>query len=129
MSAQFSLSDLIPEPLTFKDDAFNGEGVVFDVLTSKLLSSQDIAFIQRIRKRISDLLREKVENEDEDEDEEEKTKVVNTLTRDMNLLMKTLIPKMPFERICDLPLGAKEKFFVWWFAQSAETPNKKKVIQ
>jgi hypothetical protein len=99
MSTQFSLADLIPEPLTFKDDAFGGEGVIFDVLTSELLSSQDIATLRRIRNRLIG----------EPQEEETADLIIN-----INLLVSLLIPDMPSERIHRLPLGAKEKFFAWW---------------
>lgn len=113
----FRLSNLIPEPLTFTDDAYGGDGRTHDVLTADLLSEADMARMTTLERRMA---RAAAEERGED------------MLQALNELFQMLIPGLSAERVAHIPVTLKTKFFDFWSAQHpkasgvAATPAKPK---
>lgn len=105
----FRLSDLIPEPLTFTDDATGGDGTVYDVLTLDLLSEQGVSRMLLLQTRMMQGFAE--------EHPQEAMQAINEL-------ISILIPGMAQERIAAIPLTLKTHFFDWWQQQHPKTPGR-----
>jgi hypothetical protein len=95
----FRLSDLIPEPLTFTDDAYGGDGAVYDVLTADLLSEVDLAALTRLERRAAQAFAQ--------ERPEEALSAFNEM-------IALLIPALPRERLAAIPLAFKTRFLEFW---------------
>ncbi len=105
----FRLSDLIPEPLSFTDNAVGGDGTVYDVLTLDLLSEQDVGRMLLLQTRMMQGFAE--------EHPQEAMQAINEL-------ISILVPAMASERIAAIPLTLKTHFFDWWQAQHPKTPGR-----
>jgi len=95
----FSLADLMPEPLTFTDDATGGDGCAHDVLSGALLSTADVAALTRLERESAAAL---AKNDP------------NAADAAINRLIAVLIPTLPLERISAIPIVFKTKFLEWW---------------
>ena len=102
MSGNFSLADLIPEPLTLTDDMPGGDGRAHDVLSGALLSTADVAALMRLEKDAAQALT----RED-----------VSAADATMNRLIAVLVPTLTPERISAIPITFKTRFLEWWRAQ------------
>lgn len=102
MSREFRLSDLQPDPLTFTDDAYGGDGRRYDVLTADLMSEADLAKMARLQRLAAQHFAA--------ERTEEALGVFNDL-------MALLIPTLPEARIAAIPLTFKTRFLEFWQQQ------------
>lgn len=105
MSRNFNLSDLIPEPLTFTDDRYGGDGAVHDVLTFDLLSEEDVARLMTLQRRQAQAFAA-----------EQAPQALQAL----NELLRLLVPTLSPERVAAIPLGVKTKFLGWWGEQQPQ---------
>ena len=108
MGAAFRLSDLVPDPMTFTDDAYGGDGTTHDVLTVDLLSEADIAALLREQRRMAAGFAA--------ERSEEALDAVNRL-------IKLLIPSLPPERLASIPITFKARFIEFWQAEQPTIPK------
>lgn len=96
----FSLSDLVPEPLYFVDNAMGGDGTRYEVLTAELLSEKDIATATRLDARIRTMA-------------EDPAVAIGAI----NDYMQMLVPALPMTRIQAIPMAFKTRFIAWWSEQ------------
>ena len=96
----FSLSDLVPEPLYFVDNAMGGDGTRYEVLTADLLSEKDVAVATRLDARIRTMA-------------EDPTVAIGAI----NDYMQLLVPTLPMARIQAIPMSFKTRFIAWWSEQ------------
>jgi hypothetical protein len=108
MGASFRLSDLVPDPMTFTDDAYGGDGTTHDVLTVDLLSEADIAALMREQRRMAAGFAA--------ERSEEALDAVNRLIR-------LLIPTLPPERLSSIPITFKARFIEFWQQEQPQAPK------
>jgi len=136
----FNFSELIPEPLTFIDSGFGGDGQTHEVRTVAMLGAADHARLQRIQRHIAELQTQLVKAELRKKqllDAREKaneTQIVqidkqldgadNTIERlgaeidsENSLFVQVLIPSLPRDRIQAIPPGNKYQFIKWWREQ------------
>lgn len=99
----FSLSDLVPEPLEFRDDRFGGDGTTHDVMTGEMLGASDAARLQLLQTRVERAIASK--------DEE---RLGRDLDGAINEMLAVLIPTLSAERREAIPLGIKARFLEWW---------------
>jgi len=107
--ASFGLADLIPEPLTFADNAEGGDGTIYDVKVGSLLSNQDIADLIRLEKESAASLG--------------KGDAAATDAM-LNRIIAIIIPGMPAERVASIPIGLKSRLLEWWRNAQPEPPPK-----
>lgn len=103
----FSLSDLVPEPLYFVDNAMGGDGTRYEVLTADLLSEKDVAVATRLDARIRTMA-------------EDPTVAIGAI----NDYMQLLVPTLPMARIQAIPMSFKTRFIAWWSEQQQASSPK-----
>lgn len=105
MSKSFSFADLIPEPLSYKDDGLPGAtGQSYDVQVRELLSTEALVQFMRIERQVRELqLDEGIEDSDAER--------IDALTDQM---LAILIPTLPTERRQAIPLQLRLRFMEWW---------------
>lgn len=111
MSTNFSLSSIIPESLTFTDDAHDGDGKVYIVRRAAEFNSFDFVAHQRLQ---ADLTDSQLQLGQKDSDAIETMKV---LERVADEFVRLLIPTMPEDRLKTLALVWKMAFIGWWNEQ------------
>lgn len=104
----FSLSDLVPEPLYFVDNAMGGDGTRYEVLTADLLSEKDVAVATRLDARIRTMA-------------EDPTVAIGAI----NDYMQLLVPTLPMARIQAIPMSFKTRFIAWWSEQQQQATSPK----
>lgn len=109
----FSLSSLIPDPLTYTDDRFEGDGKRYDMLRAEMLSAEDYAAIQRITREITAISAGK------DAGSPAKVKIMEQRLEEFIAL---LIPGLPAQRVHALPLVVRIKVIEWWKSKHPEQP-------
>ena len=114
MTTNFSLADLMPEPLTFTDNAVGGDGAIHDMLTSALLSSEDVSALTRLERDAAGAMA----NQD-----------IAAADAAINRLIGTLIPTLPAERIAAIPITFKTRLLDWWREQQPQPSPKAKAAQ
>lgn len=110
----FSFADLIPEPLTFKDDAFDGDGHVYDVRTNDMLSVDDVVRMMRMEGRFKSVLARTERAGQPD------TEGLDELLQLTDEMFAMLIPALPDERVEAIPFSYKMRFVEWWRKQQPE---------
>lgn len=127
MSKTFQLSSdltsLLPEPLTFLDNAFGGGGEEYDVLTWEHLGPQQIAKLKRLERRLVQnytILAANVESLNEQQDLEA---VAGHVEDDMNAFLALIIPTMPAERWPHIPYKWRYDFLQWWNTEQPAPPK------
>lgn len=109
MSKTFGLAALVPEPLTFCDDAVGGDGKKYDVKTTAMLGAVDTARMDRMSNRLPDLLQETG-------DEEGTAAELESILNDFVAL---LVIGMEPARIEKIPFGFKLAFIEWWKGEAS----------
>jgi hypothetical protein len=108
MSASFRLSDLVPEPMTFTDDAYGGDGSTHDVLTVDLLSEDAVTALLREQRRMTAGFAA-----------ERSAEALEATNR----LISILIPSLPPERLASIPITFKARFIEFWQEQQPKSPK------
>lgn len=108
MGASFRLSDLVPDPMTFTDDAYGGNGAVYEVLTADLLSEAGIAAMLHQERRMAQSFA--VDRSAEALDA-------------ANKLIGILIPALPAERLTLIPVTFKVRFIQFWQENQPQAPK------
>ncbi len=109
--AQFSLADLIPEPLTFRDSGPGGSGEVYTVLTPELFSPEDYAEFARLQEEIRLLLSDRNPAE---------AAQASDLDRYTSRIMGILVPDLPEARRKKISIAFRLRFLGWWKDQQPE---------
>lgn len=104
MAENFSLSSLVPNPLTFTDDAYGGDGTTYDVQTNAMLSAADFAKMDRINADLSEIAKTTGDAPEQ----------LKLLEQRADELMELLVPKLPEERRQAIPFMFKFKLLEWW---------------
>ena len=104
---EFSLADLVPEPLTFRDNVGGGDGTVYDVMRADMLGPTALARLQRLQKRAQSLYHGRVVSLEE----------AGELEQVADEFIVMLIPNLPEERLATLGFQAKYKLITWWLAE------------
>lgn len=104
----FSLAEFFPEPMTFTDDGFGGNGKAHDVKTAELMGAQDAVKLQRMY----DLV-QRIQANEKMAAEEAAKKLEQTLDQ----MMRLLIPTLPPVRIGKISFQVKFRFLTWWKAE------------
>lgn len=102
MGASFRLSDLVPDPMTFTDDAYGGDGQTYDVLTTDLLSEDAVSALMREQRRMTQAFAADRGSE---------------ALESVNRLIGILIPDLPAERLGSIPIAFKAQFIEFWHAE------------
>lgn len=101
----FSFAGLIPDPLTFTDNRFGGDGMRHDVMRADMLSPEDYAVIQRMEREITAAsLSTNADSPDN----------VTLINQRLSEFLRLLIPTLPSERITAIPVIYRVKFIEWW---------------
>jgi hypothetical protein len=108
----FSLAEFSPEPMTFTDDGFGGDGRVYDAKTLQHLGARDTVRMQQLYERMSNAL---TAGGDGDADV-----LATQLEQTVDDLFALLIPTLPTERHQAIPFQGKFRFLNWW--RSEQTP-------
>lgn len=103
-SNSFSFADLIPEPLTFRDDAFGGDGTIHDVHTAEMLSVSGVVELARAEDRLRRLVA----------GAEPSLEDIQELERMMDQIMRLIVPGLPAERLAAIPFQFKMQLLAWW---------------
>lgn len=111
-SKGFSLAEFSPEPMTFTDDGFGGDGRVYDVKTLEHLGARDSVQMQRLYERMGNALTGKGANEE---------KLAVQLEQTADDLFLLLVPDLPKERHKAIPFQGKFRFLRWW--REEQTPT------
>jgi hypothetical protein len=115
MAKGFSLSEFFPEPMTFTDDGFGGNGKVHDVKTVELLGVQDSVRLQRLYDRLIGATASKKTSDE---------KLAVELEQTADEMMHLLIPTLPKERIGKMSFQAKFAFLRWWRSEQPKFEQK-----
>ncbi len=111
----FSLADLVPEPLTFRDDLFGGDGTAYDVKTREMLGAIDIARLERLQGRIQEQTKASALLADREG-------VAQDLETAVDEICALLVVGLPAGRLTKIPFGFKLTFLSWWRAAQPEEP-------
>lgn len=103
----FSLADFFPEPMTFTDNEFGGDGKVHDVKTVELLGVQDSVRIQRLYDRLAKAMSGSGKGATEE-------KLAAELEQAAAEMLYLLIPTLPKERVKKIPFQVQFRFLQWW---------------
>lgn len=113
----FSLAEFSPEPMTFTDDGFGGDGRVYDVKTVQHLGARDTVRMQQLYERMSNALTAAgTDNADA---------LATQLEQTADDLFQLLIPTLPAERHGAIPFQGKFRFLTWWRQEQAPPPKNK----
>lgn len=112
----FSLAEFSPEPMTFTDDGFGGDGRVYEVKTLEHLGARDTVQLQRLYERMTNALVGKGANGKAINEDHLATQLEQTAED----LFKLLIPTLPAERHKAIPFQGKFRFLRWW--RTEQTP-------
>lgn len=108
MSKNFKLSGLIPNPLTFTDDEFGGDGHTHDVKSTEMLSSAEFAELERIKADIGAFL---------NQPEGGTSAGLRIYEQRTDEFMQILIPTLTEVRRSVIPIAFKIGFLTWWQQQ------------
>ncbi len=105
MPHAFTLSAIVPEPLTLTDPV---TGKTYAVRTMDMLGAKDIARLQRLQKAafpdgttdITSIL-----------DDEQAAERLDAALAD---LMGMLVPDLPRGRVIEISIAQRVRFFTWW---------------
>lgn len=103
MSKSFSLSSLLPEPLTFCDDGLGGDGTLYDVKTFAMLSAEEYASLERWQGEIISATKSAPNAE-----------MLQLISQRTDEYFAILIPALPEARRAAIPFGYKAQFLKWW---------------
>lgn len=111
MSAKaFTFAELIPEPLTFKDEAFGGSGQIYAVRTGEMLSIQEVVELERAETNLKRALA----------GENNTTEAIEQIEVMTDRLIALVIPDLPQDRRARIPFAYWMKFLEWWKGQQPE---------
>lgn len=110
----FSFADLIPEPLTFKDDRFGGSGQSYDVRTGEMLSIQEVVELDRAERNLERALA------GEGDPSAEAIEMIQLMT---DRLIALIVPDLPEERRARIPFAYWMRFLAWWKEQQPDPPK------
>ena len=131
MSKTFQLSSdltsLLPEPLTFRDNAFGGDGTEYDVLTWEHFGPQQIAVLKRLERRLTANYTILAANVEELEEQQDLEVVAEKVENDLNAFLALIIPTMPVQRWPRIPYKWRYDFLQWWNAEQPAPPQAPKV--
>lgn len=113
MSQNFKLSDLIPDPLTFTDDSFGGDGTTHDVKTAAMLSPDEFAQIERIKADLDAFYKTP---------EGGTAAGLRLFEQRADEFLTLLIPGLPPARLSVIPVAFKLGFLGWWQRQQPQVP-------
>jgi hypothetical protein len=117
MAKSLSFAGLVPEPLTFTDDAFGGDGARYDVLSPDLFTPEAFARFEQIQGELN-RTKAAIGNEGQGVTSE----IFTQLGAMTDELIAILIPQMPAERRQAVPFGFKMRFLQWW-QEETRTPT------
>ncbi|MBP7572057.1 MAG: hypothetical protein KBA95_18530 [Acidobacteria bacterium] len=118
MSEEFSLLDLAPAPLVFRDEAFGGDGARHEWRMLAGLGLEDLGTLKRIQDdlgRASALLGKAAPTADELD------RTAARLAEGLDAFLRLMLPTLPRERLGAIPLRGKQYMLERWrAAQPAE---------
>lgn len=114
----FSLAEFSPEPMTFTDDGFGGDGRIYDVKTLEHLGARDTVQLQRLYERMSNAVVGKGGKQGAHEDQ-----LAVQLEQTADELFTLLIPTLPAERHKAIPFQGKFRFLRWWREEQTPPPG------
>ena len=115
----FTFAELIPEPLTFKDEAFGGSGEIYAVRTGEMLSIQEVVALDRVE---TDLKRALA-------GENNTSEAIEQIEIMTDRLITLVIPDLPEERRKRIPFAYWMRFLEWWKEQQPEPPQGEAVAE
>lgn len=110
MSKSFDLAGIIPEALSYTDNALGGDGLTYEVLTRMLLSTEAAIKVARAEQELMTILLKRGELE---KGESERAEQLS------GYVIATLIPGLPAERQRAIPLAARMEILSWWGREQA----------
>lgn len=110
MAQNFRLSALVPEPLTFTDDGYGGDGAQHEMRTPDLFSATEQARLLNLQNAAGALQTQAAGGD---------VPAISALLGTLDDMLAILIPTLPAERLADLPLAAKLAALAWWTTEVA----------
>ncbi len=111
MARNFDLASVIPEAMTFTDNAFGGNGQAYVVRPAVQFSPSEHVVLRAMQNDIN-----RVANEPEDGTD----RGARIMERRTNEFFAMIVPDMPPERHEAIPYGYKSLFVGWWMKQAEE---------
>jgi hypothetical protein len=105
--AQYTLLDLTPQGHSFRDT----DGLTYDVPTARMFGTLQFGRLHHLQAELPAALAEIREVGD---DEERMIPAVQRLDQVVNEFFRMLAPKMPPDRVYEIPLQDKIGFIEWW---------------
>lgn len=119
MGNEFTLLNIMPEPLVFGDRA----GKKYDVLRPNQFGLRSLALIERLQTKINEQQAELAELSDldaeDDENDEEYQKISQQLEQLLASFIRAVAPKIPAEISQSMTLMEKFSFLNWWRSENA----------
>lgn len=115
---EFSLLDLAPEPLIFRDEAFGGDGARHTFRMVADLGLEDAGSLRRIQEelaRASALIGKASLGADELD------QVARRLGAGIDAMLCLILPSLPVERLAAIPLRGKQAMLERWQAAHPAT--------
>lgn len=110
----FKLSSLIPDPLTFTDDSFGGDGTAYDVKTTAMLSSAEFAAIERMKVDMDAFYTD---------GQADQTAGLRLFEQRADEFLGLIIPGLAAERRQAIPVALKLGFLSWWQRQQPQAQS------
>lgn len=116
----FDLAAIIPEALSYQDNALGGDGQSYEVLTRMLLSTESSIRVARAEQELMGILLKRGEME---KGEAERAEQLS------EQVIAALIPGLPVERRRAIPLAARMEILNWWGREQSRkgpaSPNRR----
>lgn len=118
MSEEFSLLDLAPAPLVFRDEAFGGDGGRHEWRMLADLGLEDLGTLRRIQ---DELGRASAALSKASPSADDLDRMATRLAEGFNAFLRLMLPTLPAERLAAIPLRGKQYMLERWrAAQPAE---------
>ena len=105
--AEFSLLNLLPAGHTFRD----AEGTVFDVMTARLFGTLQFGRLVYLESELPAAMQDIRAAKGDDT---LMIPAVQRLDQVVNEFFQMLVPRMPLDRVYEIPLQDKTSFIEWW---------------
>jgi hypothetical protein len=113
----FSLGELAPKPLRFRDDGEGGDGQFYDVRTPLMFNDLEQARLASLQQTLPQQLAEIGTMADQ----EQIAEALSLLGGILNDFVRLLIPALPEERLKSIGTASKIAFIKWWTAETKKS--------